>query len=331
GSAGDGSAGDGSAGDGSAGDGSAGDGSAGDGSAGDGSAGDGSAGDGSAGDGSTGDGSTGDGSTGDGSIMCPPPLVLCANACVDLDSDPLNCGSCGRFCPSGICEAGHCLGATAGHIALLCMSFEQNFQSSPQTTLLGNAVFLPVASPVRILTYGEYASNATRTRVNQALGWYASAKGRTFTLTAATSSADVQTRLAGFDYEVFLVYDEEAAPAGALGALGTAWASTLSDFLARGGVIVVTSGGGGRGEMSGLITSAGLLPVSAQRAATGTVLYNRAPADALGVNVLSPFLASRTSCTFETTATPSASTVFVVTDHAADGGVDSPAVIHRIP
>lgn len=43
-----------------------------------------------------------------GQCLCPGGLAECGNACADLDSDPNNCGSCGRGCLGGLCEAGTC-------------------------------------------------------------------------------------------------------------------------------------------------------------------------------------------------------------------------------
>jgi hypothetical protein len=47
------------------------------------------------------------------SAFCCPPAQICPSstlgkACVDLQSDPRNCGSCGNVCPSGICSRGVC-------------------------------------------------------------------------------------------------------------------------------------------------------------------------------------------------------------------------------
>jgi|GEM_PF-6732668 len=38
-------------------------------------------------------------------LVCPPGRVNCGRTCADLNSDPRNCGACGRVCPAGqTCE-----------------------------------------------------------------------------------------------------------------------------------------------------------------------------------------------------------------------------------
>src|SRR5262249_53552512 len=41
---------------------------------------------------------------------CEPPLEACGPKCIDKFSDENNCGMCGNVCPSGICQAGKCVG-----------------------------------------------------------------------------------------------------------------------------------------------------------------------------------------------------------------------------
>lgn len=261
--------------------------------------------------------------------LCDPPLVACGSQCVDTTSDPNHCGACFNKCPSGICQDSKCVGVTSGHIVVLCSSYQQNFQQSPQTTLIGNAVFLPPQNPVRILAYTEHSPTNIENAVNQAIGWAAQQKGRTFQITVADSAAMVTSELTKSKFEVFLVYDQTTAPAGALGPAGTSFAPAIASFVAIGGVVVVQSGGGGTGDMKSLLTSSGLLAVTAQSNIDGSLLYNQAPFDALGVNVVSPYVAQTSTCTL--TTPPGPNLVFVVTDAAPDAGAGNPVVVHRIP
>jgi hypothetical protein len=76
-------------------------------------------------------------------------------------------------------------------------------------------------------------------------------------------------------------------------------------------------------------TSAGLLDVGVESDWTDALVYNQASGDAIGLGVVSPFVTSPMSCTFETNEPPSASTVFVITDTAPSEGVGQPVVVHR--
>ena len=157
----------------------------------------------------------------DGGYACVPfctaPLVECNEQCVDVNSDPKNCGACNHVCPTGLCQGGKCVGAKAGHIVAACMDYQQNFQNSSQTVLLGNAVFLPFANPMRILAYDQYVQNNVRQRVDQTIAWSATARGRTYKITSVSTASDVPQKLNVLDYEVFFVYDQPNAPAGTLG------------------------------------------------------------------------------------------------------------------
>src|SRR5207253_8692455 len=47
---------------------------------------------------------------GDGSCntMCSPQETSCNGACVDLQSNPRNCGACGNDCGTKVCSEGAC-------------------------------------------------------------------------------------------------------------------------------------------------------------------------------------------------------------------------------
>lgn len=262
-------------------------------------------------------------------LICDDPLVACNGQCVDYNIDAENCGGCGSVCPSGICQGGKCVGANVGHVVLACMDYQQAAKNSAQTTLIGNAVLLPSHNPVRILAYTEYAPAAESALVNQNIGFAAAARGRTYTITALPKASGATSALTIGNYDVFLVYDQTAAPKGELAQVGSAWQknSVVDSFAAAGGTVIVLSGG--TSEMDQFLSSAELLDVTAQNVVSNTTLYNRAPADALGINVISPFLAPVDSCTFSTSQVADALDVFVVTDAAAPA-TGSPVVIHRV-
>ena len=263
--------------------------------------------------------------------LCTPPLENCGGQCVDTNSDPEHCGMCFKTCPTGLCQGGMCVGATVGHEVLFCMNYDRPVVSSPQTTLLGNAIFLPFVDPVRILAYDEFTKNSNRVKVEQAIDMAATAKGRSFNLTNVSQSASVPTMLSVLDFEVFLVMDQSEATSGTLGAIGNGWMATLDSFARAGGSVVVLSSTNGVAEMGNLMTNAGLLNVNGQTDNTFSVLHNRSPADAVGLNVPSPFLALQDTCFFDTSDTPAADTVFVVTDAppGSDAGLGNPVVVHR--
>jgi len=46
---------------------------------------------------------------GTGNCACAPPNLVCAGACIDVTSDPVNCGVCGKICGAGeVCDKGTC-------------------------------------------------------------------------------------------------------------------------------------------------------------------------------------------------------------------------------
>jgi hypothetical protein len=210
------------------------------------------------------------------------------------------------------------------------MNYREVSENSQPTTLLGNAVFLPMVSPVKILAYAEYADSNVVARVNQVIDWAARARGRNYQIATVTQPVDVNNSLKKPDFDVFLVYEQPNAPAGTLGNYGTQWSKTIESFSFVGGVIVVLDGNTGVREMGDLLTNSAILPVSAKTNMSRKQVYNRDPGDVLGVNVVSPFLALRDSCVFTTTVTEDANTSFVVTDNPSSAADRKPLAVHRI-
>lgn len=272
--------------------------------------------------------------------VCPdhtPPYVVCDGQCMDPDafnSDPDNCGKCGNQCPSGICQAAMCVGARYGNVALICSDLNSATQISSLTTLLGNAVFLPQNNPVNVLAYTRGASAAAVNRVNTVIGW-AGGKTRSADITEAKTVAAVTSKLNIMDYQVLLIHDLDQAKSGDPAAAATTWesGSVLSSFAKAGGVIIVLDGSDGTGEMHQLINAGNLLDPSGTTSLMGQTditkeqVWNNAPFDVLGVNVLSPFLGTSHTCTFDTNAKSGADTIFVLSDDQAGG---APVAIHRV-
>lgn len=262
-------------------------------------------------------------------LVCPDPLKECNGQCVDFNIDANNCGSCGNVCASGICQGGMCVGAYDGNIMLACMNYQTPAPGTPQTVLMGNAVFLTLREPVRILAYTEFASAESRAKVDQDIAYAASARQRTFKISPLSKYTSASATLNITNYDVFLIYDQIDAPTGTMATVGAAWqaSSVLDSFAAAGGMIVGLSGG--TTEMDQFFSASGLLDVSAQTVVpTGSTLYKSVLGGALGANLISPFAAPADSCTFTTTATPNASTAFVVRDAPLGGG--KPVVVHRV-
>jgi hypothetical protein len=279
---------------------------------------------------------------GEGSFHCVPrceaPLVECQGQCVDpgsYNSDPDNCGRCGNHCPSDICQAGKCGGARYGNVALLCMDFNSVDASSSPTTLLGNAVFTPAVNPVKVLAFTGGANAKAVTRVQQVIDWAGSVRNRTADITNVKTVDGVTAALNITDYQVLLINDMTEAQPGDAAAAGTTWESArvLSSFAKAGGVIIVVDGGSGTGEMNELINAGNLLDpngkisVDGQTDVTKHQAWNNAPFDILGANVLSPFLGTSHTCTFDTSVQASSDTIIVLSDDEAGG---DPIAIHRV-
>jgi hypothetical protein len=97
----------------------------------------------------------------DAAPICESPLSYCNGACVDLGIDPDNCGACGNFCPSGLCNGGKCRGAKAGHFVAIGHDFKGVSPSSAAAQVAFGAVFLPSTDPVRVLSFDAWADTSS--------------------------------------------------------------------------------------------------------------------------------------------------------------------------
>lgn len=262
---------------------------------------------------------------------CDQPRAVCGTACVDLDVDPLNCGSCGFECASDLCEDGICAGAVPGNVVLMCTGFPQVRQYHPTTVLLGNAAFLAPQSQVRMMLYTEFADPGAQSRVVQALDWSADLRGKSYEAVFVAASADVPEQLNIRDYQVLFVLDQPLARSGGLAKIGEAWRAATHDFLLSGGTIIVLDSGGGTGQMANFVRSAGLYELEGETLLPeDSSLFVQAPSDSVCVNVQSPFGPLGAACGFEESQSPDPSSVYAVTNSPPGEELGAPFTIHRV-
>lgn len=266
----------------------------------------------------------------DGTYACGPvcdaPTTLCPVGCVDLDVDPKNCGTCGKACPTGLCNGGKCRGAKSGHVVVVGHDFTAATPALSVSRVLVNAVFLPPKNPVRVLSYEQWSEPASVGSVKAILDDGALSSGRTYVKSVATSLADFRDRLLIDNYDVALVFDQPNAPAGALSTVGADTKVSLDSFSRVGGVVVVLDGGSGISQMPQFLTASTMLGTSGHTVVTGKAVDVVAPADAIGVGVLSPYSAPTRSVSFAVTEPPSTSLVTVVSEPLST----KPVVLHKV-
>lgn len=262
---------------------------------------------------------------------CREPLLLCADRCADVTSDPRNCGECGNACPTGICRDSECIGGQAGgHLVAMCMSFEQLYGDSPQGVLLANAVFLATGETTNVVLFDAYAPTVVKNRMRTLIRDAGAARGRRVTVNVAGSIDEVHTALKANFYHVLVIADTSLATPGIMRDMGRILAPDMATFTQGGGVIVVASGSAAT-QMPDFWNSrgTGLFDVQGVLDITFTDLHNRAPANALAANVLTPFFALTSTCVFDL-ADPGPDTQVIVTGQNPNGAGELPVVLHRV-
>ena len=227
-------------------------------------------------------GAGGDGGEGE---TCELPLLACDGACLDVSSEPDNCGACAHACASGICSAGHCTGDLSGHIVAIGHDYQSYHLAMAR--VLGNAAAL---GEHRDLSIALYRGDNPAGGVHSALGAGLAQMGRPFhwvTLPVVAPNA-----LAAVDV---LLVEPQTGDGAAAEAAGANWSVAIDNFLQHNGVVIVLEG------------SAGV----SHRFAYGASLYAYTPvdstnlpahivdsSDAIAQQVVTPYLAETTSVTF---------------------------------
>jgi hypothetical protein len=289
-------------------------------------------------DGAEPDGAEPDGATTDApsdapadAITCDDGLTLCNGTCVDTTSDPFNCGTCNVVCPSLLCANSKCVGGVPGSYVVIGHNFGATY-SAAQAKVLGNSLLLATASTIRVRSYEQYAAPSAVANVKAILNAAAAGAGRTVAYTVATAPTDVSTGMTALDTDVLVVYDQSAAPANSLATIGAGWATTLANFTHVGGVVIALDGAAGNNpQMPALIQSAGILDVSGDTSVSpNTPLVVVAPADAVGLGVVSPYGAGNRSVYFSSNDPNGGSVTYVVEDPGNDAGPTQPVVVHKV-
>ncbi len=251
---------------------------------------------------------------------CPPPSLVCLNRCISVESDPFNCGACGRVCASRLCIERECVGETPGSIVLIGHGMTKALASSSRAALLRNAVTIPPSDPIRILAYDLGTSAQGALAVRTLIGTRVKNRDVVFS-TATDADLDSDTIYATYDVVLF-----SGGLSGDAATLGTRWATALQTFTTKGGVLVALDSG--EADIPTFLTSANLLAVGAHVAvADATELVVASPANVVGSRVPSPFLASSPSMAFSGAPPSTGDVVHVVQTNDL---TPLPTVIHRI-
>lgn len=249
-------------------------------------------------------------------LSCPEELHNCNDQCVNLDSSPVNCGQCNKVCESGICDFGDCRQQAAGHLIAIGHDFTQSH--AVLRLVLGNAVFISQASPVRVLAFTQYADAAQMARVDTAITSVSTSKGRSWDKIASADPAYIVEHL--LENDVLLVYRQNATKTADLRDIGSQWASVLDAFLGVGGIVVFTDSTVSSVGTYQILDAAGIFSCSGLVAANNHTALVIEPGDAVAQGVMTSYLGSSNSATFSTE-----DEVIVIIDK----GTNRPFVVHK--
>lgn len=246
---------------------------------------------------------------------CPAPKTVCPQGCVDLTRDADNCGVCGTKCGTRICSLSQCEQGAPGHLILIGHDYRKSNKN--MSRIAGNAVFMAQGQTVNVVTYVGGVTGLSLAGVNAAIDEVATARGRSWVGTSAMAGT-VSYLLASAD--VFLIYPQRTGTNATLAALGDQWKTALSQFLARGGIVVAFDGVAIHDGTWQILQGAGLFQADGPTTLVPDSLMTvTLPVDSVVLGVPITYTALANTVWFNTTD-PN-----VVVRHP-----DGPSVIHRV-
>lgn len=219
--------------------------------------------------------------------VCTLPSIDCGGSCVDVSSDPNNCGGCGRVCASGVCTDGTCAGSLAGHI--VAIGHDYRAFNAAMARVIGDSVALGNSFDVGVAQLVGTASVPSQAGVAQAIGSAMRQIGRPWHPVAMSDTPGPGVLV---DVDVVVV-DAQTGDGESAEALGAGWKPALTGFIARGGVVIVLEGAGGVSYR--FATGAALYSVGAPIEITGGLAVIVDATDVTTQLVVSPYLAAQTS------------------------------------
>ncbi len=257
---------------------------------------------------------------------CVPPLVACSGRCVDLQNDPQNCGTCGKFCTSFLCATGLCQGNNPGDTVVIGHDYFTANAATSQARVLVNAVYIPRSNPLRILSYERDANVTAIGNVKSILSTFSF--GRILRYTVSRNVADLAAPDLANRFDVILIHDQVNRSPADLTNDATTWATPLHTFGSTGGVVVVLDGATGQGGMPALLTAAQLLdtPGHTPLASLSRVAVV-APVDVIATTVVSPYAGFANTATLQTNEPSGGNVTWVI--RAGNDGSGDPVVVHK--
>jgi hypothetical protein len=236
-------------------------------------------------------------------LECETGQGVCGQRCVNLGTDRDNCGKCDNPCTNGLCSNSKCEADGTGRVIVIGHDYLEN--RSDMNRILGNAVFLWPASPVRVLAYTVWANPDAIPGVEGAIAQVASATGRQYSLTRAQDESAEGLAAALSTSKVFLIYGQELASNYTLTWLGTTWKTVLLQFVKDGGTLIVLDAfyASNLGTLQILSQSSNdgqpkIFDLGRDISTTGGVCDVTSPGDALAVGLPKMYFCEKNSTSF---------------------------------